>query len=165
MVTGVVGQAGGRRGADASAAGHEVVAGLGVLGLVDPGRLVVVGDAPSDRGPEAETDDRGEDGGEDERGQGDDDLHDELVDAVTVEQPALGGEEPGAEGAPEAGDEVDADDVERVVVAEPELQADGEGREAAGDGAVKELLGAPDAGDMLEEGLDALGLSPELPQA
>ncbi|SFL51505.1 DUF3775 domain-containing protein [Methylobacterium pseudosasicola] len=38
-------------------------------------------------------------------------------------------------------------------------------REAAGEGAVKELLGAPDAGDLLEEGLDAMGLSPELPQA
>jgi hypothetical protein len=38
-------------------------------------------------------------------------------------------------------------------------------REAAGEGAVKELLGAPDAGDLLEEGLDAMGLSPDLPQA
>ncbi|WCS26101.1 DUF3775 domain-containing protein [Methylobacterium sp. NMS14P] len=38
-------------------------------------------------------------------------------------------------------------------------------REAAGEGAVRELLGSPDAGDLLEEGLDAMGLSPELPQA
>ncbi|MET0368030.1 MAG: DUF3775 domain-containing protein [Methylobacterium sp.] len=38
-------------------------------------------------------------------------------------------------------------------------------REAAGEGAVKELLGSPDAGDLLEEGLDALGLTPDLPQA
>ncbi|MGH1552405.1 hypothetical protein ACRAWF_10535 [Streptomyces sp. L7] len=37
-------------------------------------------------------------------------------------------------------------------------------REAAGEGTVKTLLGSPIAGD-LEEGLDALGLSPELPQA
>jgi hypothetical protein len=38
-------------------------------------------------------------------------------------------------------------------------------REAAGEGAVRELLGTPDAGDLLEEGLDALGLTPDLPQA
>lgn len=38
-------------------------------------------------------------------------------------------------------------------------------REAAGEGAVKELLGSPDAGDLLEEGLDAMGLTPDLPQA
>lgn len=38
-------------------------------------------------------------------------------------------------------------------------------REAAGDGVVKELLGTPDAGDLLEEGLDALGLTPALPEA
>jgi hypothetical protein len=38
-------------------------------------------------------------------------------------------------------------------------------REAAGEGAVRTLLGSPIAGDLLEEGLDALGLSPELPQA
>src|SRR6185312_1057088 len=38
-------------------------------------------------------------------------------------------------------------------------------REAAGEGAVKELLSAPDAGDLLEEGLDAMGLTPESPQA
>lgn len=38
-------------------------------------------------------------------------------------------------------------------------------REAAGEGTMKTLLGSPIAGDLLEEGLDALGLSPELPQA
>ncbi len=31
-----------------------------------------------------------------------------------------------------------------------------------GEGAVKELLGSPDAGDLLEEGLDAMGLTPDL---
>lgn len=36
-------------------------------------------------------------------------------------------------------------------------------REAAGEGAVKELLRTPDAGDLLQEGLDALGLSPGAP--
>lgn len=38
-------------------------------------------------------------------------------------------------------------------------------REAAGEGAAKSLLGAPDSGDLLEEGLDALGIVPDLPQA
>ncbi|GJE56182.1 MULTISPECIES: DUF3775 domain-containing protein [Methylobacterium] len=38
-------------------------------------------------------------------------------------------------------------------------------REAAGDGAVKELLRTPDAGNLLEEGLDALGIAPGLPEA
>ncbi|WP_336487997.1 DUF3775 domain-containing protein [Methylobacterium nigriterrae] len=38
-------------------------------------------------------------------------------------------------------------------------------REAAGEGAAHELLGAPDAGDLLAEGLDALGITPDLPQA
>ena len=38
-------------------------------------------------------------------------------------------------------------------------------REAAGDTALKELLGTPDAGDLLEEGLDALGIVPDAPQA
>ncbi|MDP4004026.1 DUF3775 domain-containing protein [Methylobacterium sp. NEAU K] len=38
-------------------------------------------------------------------------------------------------------------------------------REVAGEGALRELLRTPDAGDLLEEGLDAMGLSPELPQA
>ncbi len=37
-------------------------------------------------------------------------------------------------------------------------------REAAGDGVVKELLGSPDAGDLLEEGLDALALPPTCPR-
>ena len=37
-------------------------------------------------------------------------------------------------------------------------------REAAGEGAARELLGSPDAGDLLAEGLDALGLTPDLPQ-
>ena len=37
-------------------------------------------------------------------------------------------------------------------------------REGAGDGAVKTLLGTPDAGDLLEEGMDALGITPDLPQ-
>lgn len=36
-------------------------------------------------------------------------------------------------------------------------------REAVGEGAVPTLLGTPLAGDLLEEGLDALGLSPDLP--
>lgn len=38
-------------------------------------------------------------------------------------------------------------------------------REAAGDTVMRELLGTPDAGPLLEEGLDALGISPELPEA
>ncbi|GJE44992.1 DUF3775 domain-containing protein [Methylobacterium soli] len=38
-------------------------------------------------------------------------------------------------------------------------------REAAGEGAARELLGSPDAGDLLDEGLDALGITPDLPQA
>jgi hypothetical protein len=38
-------------------------------------------------------------------------------------------------------------------------------REAAGEGAAHELLGSPDAGDLLDEGLDALGITPDLPQA
>lgn len=38
-------------------------------------------------------------------------------------------------------------------------------REAAGDSVVRELLGTPDAGPLLEEGLDRLGVSPELPEA
>ncbi|WP_375465261.1 DUF3775 domain-containing protein [uncultured Methylobacterium sp.] len=37
-------------------------------------------------------------------------------------------------------------------------------RMAAGDGAVKTLLGTPDAGDLLEEGMAALGITPDLPQ-
>lgn len=38
-------------------------------------------------------------------------------------------------------------------------------REAAGDGAVREILGNPLSGDLLEEGLAALGITPDLPQA
>lgn len=38
-------------------------------------------------------------------------------------------------------------------------------REAAGEGAVKELLRSPDAGNLLEEGLEALGITPDLPEA
>ncbi len=38
-------------------------------------------------------------------------------------------------------------------------------REAAGEGALKEIFAAPDAGDLLEEGLDAMGLSQDLPEA
>ncbi|MDR7035351.1 MULTISPECIES: DUF3775 domain-containing protein [Methylobacterium] len=38
-------------------------------------------------------------------------------------------------------------------------------REGVGEGAARELLGAPDAGDLLDEGLDALGIVPDLPQA
>ena len=38
-------------------------------------------------------------------------------------------------------------------------------RAAEGQGAVKELLGSPDAGDLLEEGLDRLGIAPDTPQA
>src|SRR3954452_15153144 len=38
-------------------------------------------------------------------------------------------------------------------------------REAAGEGAAHELLGSPDTGDLLDEGLDALGITPDLPQA
>ena len=37
--------------------GHEVVGGLGVLGLVDAGDLVVLGDPPTHRGLEGEGDD------------------------------------------------------------------------------------------------------------
>jgi len=37
-------------------------------------------------------------------------------------------------------------------------------REAAGDGAVKELLGSPLAGDLLSEGLEALNIPQDLPQ-
>lgn len=35
-------------------------------------------------------------------------------------------------------------------------------REEAGDGAVREILGSPLAGDLLEEGLDALGISQDI---
>ncbi|MER2263689.1 DUF3775 domain-containing protein [Methylobacterium oxalidis] len=38
-------------------------------------------------------------------------------------------------------------------------------REGVGEGAAHELLGTPDAGDLLDEGLDALGIVPDLPQA
>ncbi|UMY19418.1 DUF3775 domain-containing protein [Methylobacterium organophilum] len=38
-------------------------------------------------------------------------------------------------------------------------------REEAGDGVVKELLGTPNASDLLDEGLDALGIVPDTPQA
>ncbi|GEP08298.1 DUF3775 domain-containing protein [Methylobacterium gnaphalii] len=38
-------------------------------------------------------------------------------------------------------------------------------RQAVGEGAIKELLHTPDAGNLLEEGLDALGLSQDLPEA
>ena len=38
-------------------------------------------------------------------------------------------------------------------------------REAAGEGALKEIFATPDAGDLLEEGLDARGLSQDLPDA
>ncbi|WP_019905818.1 DUF3775 domain-containing protein [Methylobacterium sp. 77] len=38
-------------------------------------------------------------------------------------------------------------------------------REAAGEGAMREILGSPDAGDLLDEGLAALGISQDLPQA
>lgn len=37
-------------------------------------------------------------------------------------------------------------------------------REAAGEGAVKELLGSPDAGDLLDEGLERLGITPDSPE-
>ena len=36
-------------------------------------------------------------------------------------------------------------------------------REAAGEGTVKSILGTPNAGDLLDEGLSNLGLSPDLP--
>lgn len=38
-------------------------------------------------------------------------------------------------------------------------------REAAGEGALKEIFATPDAGDLLEEGLDAMGLGQDLPEA
>ena len=38
-------------------------------------------------------------------------------------------------------------------------------RAAEGQGVRAELLGAPDAGDLLAEGLDRMGITPELPQA
>lgn len=38
-------------------------------------------------------------------------------------------------------------------------------REAAGEGALKEIFRTPDAGDLLEEGLDAMGLGQDLPEA
>lgn len=38
-------------------------------------------------------------------------------------------------------------------------------REAEGEGAVHELLATPNAGDLLDEGLANLGISPDLPQA
>ena len=37
-------------------------------------------------------------------------------------------------------------------------------REAAGEGALKELLGSPDAGDLLDEGLERLGITPDSPE-
>lgn len=38
-------------------------------------------------------------------------------------------------------------------------------REAAGEGAADELLGTPNASDLLDEGLANLGITPDLPQA
>lgn len=38
-------------------------------------------------------------------------------------------------------------------------------REAAGEGALMELFGSPDAGDLIEEGLEAVGRAPDLPPA
>ncbi|KQP88550.1 MULTISPECIES: DUF3775 domain-containing protein [unclassified Methylobacterium] len=38
-------------------------------------------------------------------------------------------------------------------------------REAAGEGAAHEILGIPNAGDLLDEGLANLGITPDLPQA
>lgn len=38
-------------------------------------------------------------------------------------------------------------------------------REAAGEGAVRSILGSPNASDLLDEGLANLGLSPDLPPA
>lgn len=38
-------------------------------------------------------------------------------------------------------------------------------REAAGEGAVETILGSPIAGDLLDEGLANLGITPDLPQA
>ena len=103
---------------ETAAAVGELVGGLGVLGLVDPCDLDVLGDPPAHRRLERQGDDEGDDTRDDEGGEGDEDLDDGLVDAVTVEQATARGEQAGADGAPEAGDEVDADDVERVVVAE-----------------------------------------------
>lgn len=37
-------------------------------------------------------------------------------------------------------------------------------REAVGEGAAKEILGTPNAGDLLDEGLAALGISQDLPE-
>ncbi len=51
---------------------------------------------------------------------------------------------------------------------EPEEWADAvrfaRDREAAGEGAARELLGVPNASDLLSEGLDRLGITPDLPQ-
>ncbi|NEU12986.1 DUF3775 domain-containing protein [Methylobacterium sp. BTF04] len=38
-------------------------------------------------------------------------------------------------------------------------------REAAGEGALREILGTPNAGDLLDEGMANLGITPDLPQA
>jgi hypothetical protein len=38
-------------------------------------------------------------------------------------------------------------------------------REAAGERAIDEILGNPNAGDLLDEGLASLGITPDLPQA
>lgn len=51
---------------------------------------------------------------------------------------------------------------------EPEEWADAvrfaRDREAAGEGTARELLGVPNASDLLSEGLDRLGITPDLPQ-
>ena len=38
-------------------------------------------------------------------------------------------------------------------------------RESVGEGALREIMGSPDAGDLLDEGLAALGISQDIPDA
>ena len=71
-----------------------------MLGLVDAGDLDVLGDRQPMRGLEGQGDDEGDDTGDDERGEGDEDLDDGLVDAATVEQ-AGGGREQAAPMVPQ----------------------------------------------------------------
>ena len=104
-----------------------------MLGLVDAGDLVVLGDPHADGLVEEEGEDRGDDQGVAEDREDADGLLAELVEAAAVEEALdvglalAGGEEADQQGADDTADEVDADDVERVVVAELVLQADGHG--------------------------------------
>ncbi|CAM5548866.1 hypothetical protein SGRIM128S_00096 [Streptomyces griseomycini] len=112
-----------------------------MLGLVDAGHLVVLGDSHADGPVEEEGEDRGDDQGVGEDAEDTGALLPELVEAAAVEEARdvglalAGGEEADEQRAEDAADEVDADDVEGVVVAEPVLQADGHGAQDTGDGA------------------------------